>query len=197
MSLLRFPAAARVAAVLLLGSVQAVPAQQPVPPGSGSVASGLTPARYSIPAPGKGRLTASVPPLPPKPPPSLDLPGDAAAPVAPMLPAVAKVTPYQPPIFWPPAPRRKPGGTAAAPPASSPAPAAALPPTAVPPPAPVPAPPAREGFTAVVPITVFGPDDAPAAPKAAPEPTLEELAGTEPIVFTVRLPTVVLREPAP
>ncbi|UEM23158.1 hypothetical protein JL100_010585 [Skermanella mucosa] len=189
MSLLRLPAAARVAAVLLLGSVQGVSAQQPVPPGSGSVASGITPARYSIPAPGKGRLTASVPPLPPKPLPSLDLPGDAAAPAAPMLPAVAKVTPYQPPIFWPPVPRRKPGGTVTA--ATSAAPAAALPPE------PVPVPPAREGFTSVVPITVFGPDDMPAAPKATPEPTLEELAGTEPIVFTVRLPTVILREPAP
>lgn len=194
MSLPRFPAAARVAAVLLLGSVQAVSAQQPAPPGSGSVASGITPARYSIPAPGKGRLTASVPPLPPKPLPPPDLPGDAAAPAAPMLPAVAKVTPYQPPIFWPPAPRRKPGGTvtmtaavpAAAPPAPPPPPLEAAPPAS-----------ARDGYTAVVPITVFGPEDAPVTPGTAQEPTLEELAGTEPIVFTVRLPTVVLRESAP
>ncbi|UEM05504.1 hypothetical protein JL101_008735 [Skermanella rosea] len=190
MSLPRFPTAARVAAVLLLGSVQAVSAQQPAPPGSGSVASGITPARYSIPAPGKGRLTASVPPLPPKPLPPPDLQGDALAPAAPMLPAVAKVTPYQPPIFWPPPPRRKPGGTMTATVAAPPAP----PP---PPPAAPPAPPARDGYTAVVPITVFGPEEAPATPRAAPEPTLEELAGTEPIVFTVRLPTVVLREPAP
>ena len=186
MRLLRPPAAVRIAAVLLLGSVQAVPAQQPVPPGAASVASGITPARYSIPAPGKGRLTASVPPLPPKPPPPLELPpGDAAMPAAPMLPAVAKVSPYQPPIFWPPVPRRKPGGTAAA------APPAAASPAAAPPP------PVRDGYTAVVPISVFGPDDAHAAPGTAAEPTLEELAGTEPIVFTVRLPTVVLPEPAP
>jgi hypothetical protein len=44
----------------------------------------------------------------------------------------------------------------------------------------------------VVPITVFGVAET-ASPK--PEPTLAELAGTVPIVFTVRLPTIVLPEP--
>ncbi|WP_157619690.1 hypothetical protein [Skermanella stibiiresistens] len=170
-------------------------AQQAASPGAGTVASGITPARYAMPTAGSGRLTASVPPLPPTAPPPLELSGEPPAPPASAArPVIAKITPYQLPVFWPPPPRRKPEWfkEPIAAPATMMAATAPVPAPIPVTPSPLPSPTGAEGYTAVVPITVFG-----AAENASPksEPTLAELAGTVPIVFTVRLPTIVLPEP--
>jgi hypothetical protein len=161
----------------------------PTPPGAGSIAQGITPVRYGAPMPGSSRLIASVPVLPPKAAPMVELPAGAPLPPAPaqMAPAVAKVTPYTPPVFSPPVPARKPAwaqtqtveaskppGTVAAPPVVEQS-AAAKPSHIAP------------GYTAVVPIIPFG--ATPPAPASQPAP--------EPITFTVRLPTIVMLEPKP
>jgi hypothetical protein len=163
----------------------------PASPGAGSVASGITPVRYAAPTPGLTRLTASVPVLPPKAAPSVELPvGAPAPPSASMTPATApampRVTPYTPPIFWPPVPGRKPAqaktptvnaelaNTPTAVNSGMPSTTAAKPGYTAP------------GYTAVVPITPFG-----AAPPPQPSTT------PEPITFTVRLPTIVMWEPKP
>ena len=104
-----------------------------------------------------------------------------------MMPAVAKVTPYTPPVFVPPVPPRKPvqaqaPAVEAVAPTGSPSMALGLPPVAQ----------ANPGYTAIVPITPFG-----AAPQQqAPVPASSQPA-PEPITFTVRLPTIVMLEPKP
>ena len=103
-----------------------------------------------------------------------------------MAPAVAKVTPYTPPVFSPPVPARKPA-QGSDPTVEAPAPRSS----------PQRHPPSREqsaaakpGYTAVVPITPFGATPPqPPAPASQPAP--------EPITFTVRLPTIVMLEPKP
>jgi hypothetical protein len=164
----------------------------PTPPGAGSIASGITPVRYGAPMPGSSRLVASVPVLPPKATPMVELPASAPVPPAPaqMVPAVAKVTPYTPPVFSPPVPARKPAqGQTQAVEASTPRSAA----TALPVTEQLAA--AKPGYTAsgyttVVPITPFGATP-PQPPALASQPA------PEPITFTVRLPTIVMLEPKP
>ena len=92
-----------------ISAARTCPAPTPSP-GAGSIASGITPVRYGAPTPGSSRLTASVPVLPPKAAPMVESPAGAPVPPAPaqMAPAVAKVTPYTPPVFSPPVPGRKP-----------------------------------------------------------------------------------------
>jgi hypothetical protein len=159
----------------------------PTPPGAGSIASGITPVRYGAPTPGSSRLIASVPVLPPKAAPMVELPAGAPVPPAPaqMAPAVAKVTPYTPPVFSPPVPARKPAqGQTQTVGASAPRSAAAAPPV------PEQSAAAKPGYTTVVPITPFGATPPqPPAPASQPAP--------EPITFTVRLPTIVMLEPKP
>jgi hypothetical protein len=163
----------------------------PVSPGAGSIASGITPVRYGAPTPGSSRLIASVPVLPPKAAPTVEAPAGAPVPPAPaqMAPAVAKVTPYTPPVFSPPVPGRKPAQgqtqTVETPVPASPATApaggtqsAAKPGNTAP------------GYTAIVPITPFG-----AAPPQPPAPASQPVP--DPITFTVRLPTIVMLEPKP
>jgi hypothetical protein len=171
----------------------------PSSPGAGSVASGITPVRYAAPTPGSTRLTASVPMLPPKPAPLMEPP--AGAPAAPSMapatmPTMPKVTPYTPPIFWPPVPGRKPAQgqvptvnagianttMAGTPMAGTPMAANSGMQSAA----------AKPGYTAVVPITPFGAAPPPQPAAAQPPP-----AASEPITFTVRLPTIVLWEPKP
>ena len=135
----------------------------PTPPGAGSIASGITPVRYGAPTPGSSRLIASVPVLPPKAAPTVELPAGAPVPPAPAqtAPAVppAKVTPYTPPVFSPPVPARKPaqGQTQTVGSLSTRQCRQRRPPSAEQSAA------AKPGYTAVVPITPFG-----AAP---PQPT--------------------------
>ena len=168
----------------------------PASPGAGSVASGITPVRYAAPTPGLTRLTASVPVLPPKAAPSVELPvGAPAPPSASMTPATApampRVTPYTPPIFWPPVPGRKPAQaktpTVNAELANTPtAVNSGMPSTTTAKPGYTAPGYTAPGYTAVVPITPFG-----AAPPPQPSTT------PEPITFTVRLPTIVMWEPKP
>ena len=152
----------------------------PASPGAGSVASGITPVRYGAPTPGSSRLTASVPILPSKAAPMVELPAGAPAP-AQTAPAVAKVTPYTPPVFFPPVPPRKPaqGQTVEKAAPTTPATARAVTEQSAT---------AKPGYTAVVPITPFG-----ATPPQPPAPAFQPA----PITFTVRLPTIVMLEPKP
>ena len=91
-----------------------------------------------------------------------------------------RVTPYSPPIFWPPVPDRKPAqgqtqtvtsGMAVNSPMASAE--------------------AKPGYTAVVPITPFG--AVPPAEPTAPGPPQAK----DSITFTVRLPTIVMLESKP
>jgi hypothetical protein len=156
----------------------------PVSPGAGSIASGITPVHYGAPTPGSSRLTASVPVLPPKVAPAVELPAGAPAPApTQMTPAVAKVTPYTPPVFFPPIPARKPAQGQTVETAAPTNPATVTPSgeqSAA----------AKPGYTAVVPITPFG-TTPPQPPASVPQPA------PEPITFTVRLPTIVMLEQKP